>query len=196
MKFKSLPLVLLCLCSTLAFSQDEKLSVTASAIFDNFNGILSNTEKNTIAELSGFEYDSETRSFSRTTYQEEANEQFQISAYPMDLTKDGILEVGIIYQPLRGSGKKGVASLLFVKNKRGFYQMDVDVSGVVHFHNLGSMVVPDVVVINEQYQLPIYRWDGNAFNPHKLATRGKLKKFNLTSMPQASNRFLLTQTGE
>ena len=196
MKSQALTLLLLCLCSTFSIAQNEKLSETAAAIFVNFNGNLSNSEKNTISELSGFNYDANSKTFSRITYQDEANERFNLVAYPMDLTRDGHIEIGIVYKPLPGSGKKGAASLLFVKNQRGFYQMDIDVAGELHFHNMGGTVFPDVLVKNDQYELPIYRWNGNAYLPHKLATRGKLKKYNLTSLVQASNRYLLTLVGE
>ena len=116
--------------------------------------------------------------------------------YPLDLTNDGIEEIGILYGPKVGSGKNGRASMLFVKDKQGHYQLNIDVPGEFYFINFGSIVFPDVLVINNVIQLPVYRWDGNVYNEHKLLKRSDLKRLNTTAMPSASSRYTSTLVRE
>lgn len=195
MKSLSLTVLLLIGLSWNSLAQ-EPLSDTSIALFENFNGPLSNQDKNIISELSGLLYDKDSNTFFRTTHDSQDGVPFEVLAYPMDLTNDGILEVGIVYRPLKGIGQTGIGSLLFVKNQRGIFQMDIDVSGELHFNNFGGRIFPDILVINDQYELPIYRWNGNLYQPYKLTVRGKLKKFNLTSMIEASKRFVVNRLGE
>lgn len=190
MKSFSLTLLFICSMSISAFAQDDALSSTAEALFRSANSTLTNAEKNQIATLSGFELTDNEELWYRTTYEKEANIPFNVRLYTLDLTNDGVEEIGIIYGPQTGSGKKGLASLLFVKNPEGQFQLSIDTPGEFFFINLNNMVFPDVLVKSESFELPIYRWDGAQYNEHKLLARKKLKRLNTTSMSQASNRYV------
>lgn len=189
MKTFSLTLVLIGLFSISSYSQEATLSTNAAFLFNDIGTLLSNIEKNTISKLSGFERNDNTQQLFRTTYEAESTVPFEARVFLLDLTYDGVTEVGIVYGPANDSGKKGIASLLFVKNSEGHFQLNIDVAGELRFNNLNTMVFPDILVFNNSFELPTYRWNGKQYLEHKLVTRKKLKKFNLTSMYQASNQY-------
>lgn len=196
MKRLSLAIISLCFLCVTSYAQKANLSSNATELFKTLSCKLTTSEKNTIAELSGFSFNENDKRLYRTAYKEEANMPFDVSVFVLDLTNDGLEEISIRYSPKSGLGKKGVASMLFVKDKNGQYKLNIDVPGEFYFLNINNLAFPDVLIKNTTVGLPTYRWDGNQYNKHKLLNPSKLKKFVVNSLQQASRRYTSTQVGE
>lgn len=189
MKTYALTIVLVCFLCTTSYAQNETLTPDAAELFKLAYTKLNTSEKNTIANLSGFTLNKDDKRMYRATYTEEANMPFNVRVYILDLTNDGIEEIGIVYSPKSGLGKTGIASMLFVKDTNGQYTLNIDTPGEFYFMNLTDLAFPDVLIKNTTIGLPTYRWNGSQYYKHKFISSGTLKRFVITTMQQASNRY-------
>ena len=83
-----------------------------------------------------------------------------------------------------------------ITNAQGQFKLNLDRPGEFFFINLNNLAFSDIVVNNESIEMEVYRWNGNEYREHKLLTRGKLRKLNITSMYEVSNRYRAALVGE
>ena len=107
-----------------------KLSPTAKLLFKNIKCKLTDSEKNQIADLTGFALSGKTdEPFAMD--KESLDYPYSAAVTITDMNKDGMEEVFIQYGNTFTSGNTGQSIALFIKDKQGVYKLNLGFPGIV-----------------------------------------------------------------
>jgi len=183
----------LLVCNILVSAQTtNKLSPVAAELFKGVKSVTSINEKNYIAQkiafvLSGnkeqpFAQDKDSKDY-----------PFTAAVLPTDLNKDGKEEIFISFGNTYTSGNTGSSIVLFIKNVKGVYEMNLGFPGmapdVLTTINKGY---PDLVVGGPGFEFPVFRWNGKIYDNYKTIKDDAYGKTKMTSTEIVSKEYQKT----
>lgn len=182
-------LVIVCFTAIMqTHAQTNTLNKEAALLFKNIKSKLTVTQKNTIAANLGLKLSKDAKQF--ILDDESADYPFDAFAYPVDLNKDGKEEIFILYGNTYTSGDAGSNIVLFVADKNGLYKMNLGFPGLLPDAlatvNLGY---PDLLIGMPGMELPVWRWDGKAYNLFKKIKDSDYDKLKKTSVEDMSKNY-------
>ena len=95
------------------------------------------------------------------------SDEFEVAVQPYitDMNKDGNEEVFIVMESSALFGNKGQDFMLYIKNSKGNFVKDPDLSGgiamILSSKNPGY---PDIAVGGPGFEFPVCRWDGKSIS--------------------------------
>ena len=130
----------------------EKLSPAAAALFKGCKTTISNGDKNTIQQLSGF-----------TTKTDD------IQLYPTDLNNDGTEEIFIQEFNFEMYGNAGAMTTLYIKNNAGKFEKQEDASApYLSARKTSNKGYPDLIAGGPGFRFSVYRWNGTKYEVFKM----------------------------
>jgi len=160
-------------CITLLNAQTN-MSTTpaASMLFKNMKTKLSVAEKNEIARLSKLLLSKDKKRF---MIEEDADPNYRVSAYPVDMNKDGKEEIFIL-ENSGYFGQAGAQVRLYIKDASGKYQVVLDDTGIPGILATMAGGYPELQIGGPGFEQPIYRFNGKMYTFYKKIKDGSIKK--------------------
>jgi hypothetical protein len=180
-------------CSILVSAQTiNKLSPVAAELFKGVKTATTIDEKNFIAKQVGFVLSGNKE---QPLAQDKDSKEYPFIAtvLPTDLNKDGKEELFISFGNSYTSGNTGSSIVLFIKNPKGVYEMNLGFPGmtpdVLATTNKGY---PDLVVGGPGFEFPIFRWNGKIYDNYKTISDNVYGKTKMTSAEALSKEYQKT----
>jgi hypothetical protein len=134
------------------------LSEGATLLFKTNKSKLTNDDKNWLFKQLNFTLSKDKKQFMSDEY------EVAVQPYVTDMNKDGNEEVFIVMESTALFGNKGQDFILFIKNSRGNFVKDPNLSGgiamILFSKNYGY---PDIAVGGPGFEFPMCRWDGKKY---------------------------------
>ena len=181
---KYFAIALLLMISFASFAQTKTttaLSEGATLLFKNTKSKLTNDEKNWLFKQLNFTLSKDKKQF--------MSDEFEVGVQPYitDMNKDGNEEVFIVMQSSALFGNKEQDFMLFIKNNKGTFVKDPDLSGgiamILLSKNLGY---PDIAVGGPGFEFPVCRWDGKKYKYLKTIKDAALSKIKYMDLSECS----------
>jgi hypothetical protein len=149
--------------NTVPGSATGQLSAIANLLFKDVKCKLTDTEKNQVADLTGFVLSGKAgEPFAANKESLEYPYSAQVTI--TDMNKDGIEEVFIQYGNTFTSGNTGANIALFIKNKQGAYKLNLGFPGIDPEQlKTGFGGYPDLLIGGPGFEFPIWRWNGKEY---------------------------------
>ncbi|MFN8244907.1 MAG: hypothetical protein U0T56_00795 [Ferruginibacter sp.] len=160
----------------------DKLNAKAGLLFKGVKCKLSIFDKNSIADASNL-----TLNKAKTKFIEEGDDNYAVSAYPVDMNEDGIEEVFVIQSGGFMFGNAGSYFDLFMKLSDGKYKSVASVIGIPAITKTTANGYPELFVGGPGMSMPIWRFNGREY---KFNRDGK-GDFKYTDVEQASAAYQL-----
>jgi hypothetical protein len=158
---------LLWLILILSFAKGQvRLTPGAAQLFRNVKSRLTNAGKNSLFEQTGLIPTGIAEEFLFDT--DDPEDTVSVVVLPEDLNKDGAEDVFVIEENGVLFGNAGGQLILFIKNKQGYYQanMDVPAIGAVALAE-GKDGYPDLLLAVPGMQIPVWRWNGEKYTYYR-----------------------------
>lgn len=172
--------------------QEIGLSPVAEKLFTGIKSVLSNAEKNTIADsldLALVSNDTETP-FALASDSSSREFPFSTEVFPLDLNNDGIEELFVCYGNTYTSGNAGAEVVLFVKNSTGNYAPVLSYSGVLPFAlPTANKGYPDLPLGIPGFTFPVYQWNGSKYEQKGKISDEELKKLKTIETEKLSEQY-------
>lgn len=189
MKSKCMLLVLFLLGPMLILAQDGALSESAEVLFKDAASSLSTSEMNQLAEATGFALASNGSQFyfKDDSYSKEF--PFNVEVIPVDINKDGLDEIALVFGNSAVSGPAGSSGALYIKNEAGQYQSNFGFPGMYAFLSTNNLGYPDVLIGGPGFEFPVWRWDGTAYAMNRKISDAELEALNPVFFGQANETY-------
>jgi hypothetical protein len=165
------------------------LSEGAASLFKTTKSKLTNDEKNWLFKQLNFTLSKDKKKFMSGEY------EVAVQPYITDMNKDGNEEVFIVMQSSALFGNKEQDFMLYIKNNKGNFVKDPDLSGgiamILTSKNSGY---PDIAVGGPGFDFPICRWDGKKYKYLKQLKDADLQSGKIKYMDLAECSKLYTDT--
>ncbi len=130
-------------------------------LFKSIKSKLTDAEKVAIFQKMGFRLAPDKQGFADESCDDRP---YSAQVFIDDLNRDGTDEVQIIWGNLCTSGNTGSSTAVFIKNKAGVYQKNLDFPAAGYSElktkNLGF---PDLLIGGPGFEHPVWRWDGKKY---------------------------------
>ena len=165
------------------------LSEGATLLFKTTKSKLTNDEKNWLFKQLNFTLSKDKKRFMSGEY------EVAVQPYITDMNKDGNEEVFIVMQSSALFGNKEQDFMLYIKNNKGNFVKDPDLSGgivmILLSKNLGY---PDIAVGGPGFEFPVCRWDGKKYTYLKDIKDADLQSNKIKYMDLSECSKLYTDT--
>ena len=189
---KYFALAVLLLISFMSFGQAKTttaLTDGAALLFKNTKSKLTSDEKIWLFKQLNFTLSKDKKKFMSGEY------EVAVQPYITDMNKDGNEEVFIVMQSSALFGNKEQDFMLYIKNSKGNFVKDPDLSGgiamILTSKNSGY---PDIAVGGPGFDFPICRWDGKKYKYLKQLKDADLQSGKIKYMDLAECSKLYTDT--
>ena len=180
-------------CSILVSAQTtNKLSPLAAELFKSMKTTTTIDEKNFIAKQVGFVLSgNKEQPFAQDKDSKEY--PFTATVLPTDLNKDGKEEVFISFGNTYTSGNTGSSIVLFIKNTKNIYEMNLGFPGMTpDVLTTINKSYPDLVVGGPGFEFPVFRWNGKIYDNYKTISDSVYGKTKMTSAEALSKEYQKT----
>lgn len=189
--FTYLLLLLLFSCNSSTKAQDTTLSKGAALLFKNSNSTLSNTEKNSVFESTGFAVSQNNTQFYMKEDENSAQFPFDAFVYPVDVNADMVEEIGITYGNTYVSGAAGVNTMLLIKDSsNNVYKMNLGYPGFLSLMPSKHKNFSDMMIQGPGFEYAVWQWDGNVYKFNHNILSDAAGKLELISLEQASKLYI------
>ncbi|MEZ4792222.1 MAG: hypothetical protein R2783_01710 [Gelidibacter sp.] len=160
--------ILLFMCLVLSACQSadaqEPLTKGAALLFKNTpSTTMSLHEKNQIYELSNFEIADNGTQFYFKGDTDGAQFPFDAQVFPLDINKDGMEDIGLVYGNTYTSGAAGSNSVIYIKNQAGDYDANFGYPGVLVFMPTNHDGYPDTMIQGPGFEYAVWIWNGKEY---------------------------------
>lgn len=145
----------------------QTLSPLSQVFFKDVKCKLSIAEKNKITGLLNFVI---TKDSTQPYAMDKESLEFPFNAIVKvtDMNKDGMEEVFVQFGNAYTSGDAGSSVVLFIKNKKGDYQLNLGFPGMMpEFQKTFNLGYPDLLIGGPGFEQPVWRWNGKEYQFYK-----------------------------
>ena len=165
------------------------LSEGATLLFKTTKSKLTNDEKNWLFRQLNFTLSKDKKKFMSGEY------EVAIQPYITDMNKDGNEEVFIVMQSSALFGNKEQDFMLYIKNNKGNFVKDPDLSGGIAMILISKNPgYPDIAVGGPGFEFPVCRWDGKKYKYLKKLKDADLQSGKIKYMDLSECSKLYTDT--
>ena len=157
------------------------LSPVAMSLFRNIKTTLTVAEKNDIAKMSNLLLSPDK---SRFMLDGDADQNYSVTAYPVDLNKDGKEEI-FIMENSGYFGGAGAQFSLYAKDSRGQYRIVIMELGMPRILKTMSAGFPDILVGGPGFEQPVWRYNGKMYTFSKKVKDGSVKSMDIEEASKA-----------
>jgi hypothetical protein len=146
---------------------DQKLSPLSRFFFKDVKCKLSIAEKNKLTGLLNFVI---TKDSTQPYAMDKESLEFPFNAIVKvtDMNKDGMEEVFVQFGNAYTSGDAGSSVVLFIKNKKGDYQLNLGFPGMMpEFQKTINLGYPDLLIGGPGFEQAVWRWNGKEYQFYK-----------------------------
>lgn len=165
------------------------LKPIADLLFKNVKTKLTVVEKNSIATQLAF-VPSGNKNLPFALDKDSKDYPFAALVLPTDMNNDGKEEIFVLFGNSFTSGNTGSSIILYIKNAAGVYAPQLGFPGmppdVLSTSNLGY---PDLLVGGPGFEFPVFRWNGKAYNNHRLVKNKDYEKLKKTGLDVYSKTY-------
>jgi hypothetical protein len=175
--------------ASLVFAQSNTLKPVAEILFKGVKTKLTAAEKNSIATQLAFIV-SGNKDLPFALDKDSKDYPFGATVMPTDMNKDGNEEIFVLFGNGFTSGNTGSSITVYIKNATGVYGPQLGFPGVapdvLTTSNLGY---PDLLVGGPGFDFPVFRWNGKAYNNHRVVKDKDYEKLKKTSLEAYSKAY-------
>jgi hypothetical protein len=114
---------------------------------------------------------------------------FDVFVYPVDINKDGVEEIALVYGHPAISGDN-VISTLFIKNDQGHYNAYFGFSGSLIILPNSGKDFPNIAIGGPGFTFPVWNWNGKNYTNYGTITNDTLEKSNPLFLEEASRLYV------
>lgn len=185
---KLLLLLTIAVCTTVSFGQNNIAEGTA-LLFKNVKTKITEKEKQEIYKSGGFLLSKDKKQFIPDA--DAAEYPFDANVYPTDMNGDGIEEIFIVFGNSYTSGMNGSSVILFIKNAKGEYKMNLGFAsstpGILPTKILGY---PELVMGGPGFTFPVWKWNGKEYVFSRKISDKALTKLKTVYVDEASKKYV------
>lgn len=140
---------------------EVKVSTAAEQLFLNIKSHLSSAEKNKIAELTGLNFNPDTKKF------DSEGEEVEVQIVPVDINHDQNEDIFVITYSSFLYGNTGQGFSLFMKDESGQYSNVLSLPGIPQIIDDKVSSMPPIQIGGPGFNFPIYTWKNHSYQLDK-----------------------------
>ncbi len=161
---------------------EVKTSTAAEHLFLNIKSHLSSAEKNKIAELTGLNFNPDTKKF------DSEGEVVEVQIVPVDINHDQNEDIFVITYSSFLYGNTGQGFSLFMKDESGQYKNIISLPGYPELLVEASSSMPAIRVGGPGFDFPVYTWKNHTYTIDKKNS----KTVKAMSLEEAGKQYAST----
>ncbi|NEU08137.1 hypothetical protein GZH53_07415 [Flavihumibacter sp. R14] len=163
----------------------------AAALFNNVPTRLTFAEKDQIAKDLGFVLSTDKQQpFAQDA--ESLDYPFAARTLPTDMNQDGNEEIFVLYGNSFTSGATGASVVLFVKDAKGKYRINLGFPGLPGIMPALNGGYNDLLIGGTGFEFPVWRWNGREYTHYKTIRDSDLEKIRIREVEDLSSEYTST----